>query len=162
MAHQRVYRTSLPQRLILKLLRLLRNHIRNPPRLLRHAPRLLRQPILPRLILFITHLKLLQPSLALLLAVRLGLHLLVVFSLDAVFLPVQVAHDENGDCEGLGVEAAAEVEVGHFVVAFAHAAGRADNGPHGEAAAKGDQGFFAEAAPYFVDCVFVVKVADQN
>lgn len=74
-------------------------------------------------------------------------------------MPVHVAGDEDGDGEGLGVEAAAEVEVGGLVVALAHGTGCADNGPDGQAAAKGHEGLFAEAAPYLVDCVFVVEVA---
>jgi hypothetical protein len=45
------------------------------------------------------------------------------------------------------------------VVAFAHAASCADNGPGGQAAAEGDEGLFAEAPPYLVDRVFVVEFA---
>jgi len=44
------------------------------------------------------------------------------------------------------------------MVAFAHRAGCANNGPDGEATAKGYEGFFAKPAPYFVDGVFVVEV----
>lgn len=59
------------------------------------------------------------------------------------------------------VEPAPEIQVGEFVVAFTHAPGCADDGPDGEAAAEGDEGLFAEAAPYFVECVFVVEVAED-
>lgn len=45
------------------------------------------------------------------------------------------------------------------MVAFAHTSGRADNGPRGQAAAEGNEGLFAEAAPYLVEGVFVVEVA---
>jgi len=45
------------------------------------------------------------------------------------------------------------------MVAFAHRAGCANNGPDGEATAKGYEGFFAKPAPYFVNGVFVVEVA---
>jgi hypothetical protein len=44
------------------------------------------------------------------------------------------------------------------VVAFAHRAGCADNGPYCEAAAEGDQGFFFEASGYLGPAVFVVEV----
>lgn len=57
------------------------------------------------------------------------------------------------------VETATEVQVGRFVVAFAHTAGCADDGPDRQAAAKGDEGLFAEATPYLVEGVFVVEVA---
>lgn len=45
------------------------------------------------------------------------------------------------------------------MVAFAHAAGCADYGPDGQAAAEGDERLFAEAAPYLVEGVFVVEIA---
>ena len=47
------------------------------------------------------------------------------------------------------------------MVAFPHGARRADNGPDSEATAKGDEGFFAEAAPYLVERVLIVEVADD-
>lgn len=45
------------------------------------------------------------------------------------------------------------------MVAFAHGARGSDNGPDGQTAAKGNEGFFAQAAPYFIDGVFIVEVA---
>jgi len=45
------------------------------------------------------------------------------------------------------------------VVAFAHGAGGADDGPDGEGAAEGDEGFFADAADEFLGAGFVVEVA---
>lgn len=56
------------------------------------------------------------------------------------------------------VETATEVQVCHFVVAFAHAAGCADDSPDGQTAAEGNEGLFAEAAPYLVEGVFAVEV----
>lgn len=48
------------------------------------------------------------------------------------------------------------------MVAFAHGAGCADNGPNGETAAEGYEGLFAETPPYFVNGVFVVEVAGRE
>jgi len=45
------------------------------------------------------------------------------------------------------------------VVAFPHRAGCADDGPDGQAAAEGNEGLFAEAAPYLVEGVLIVEVA---
>jgi hypothetical protein len=45
------------------------------------------------------------------------------------------------------------------VVAFSHRARCAYNGPDCETTAEGYERFFAEAAPYLVDGVFVVEVA---
>ena len=59
------------------------------------------------------------------------------------------------------IETSAEVHVGHLVVALAHGAGCANNGPDGEAAAEGYEGLFAQTPPYLVDCVFVVEVAEE-
>ena len=45
------------------------------------------------------------------------------------------------------------------MVAFAHGAGGADDGPDGEGAAEGDEGFFADAADELLGAGFVVEVA---
>jgi hypothetical protein len=48
------------------------------------------------------------------------------------------------------------------MVALAHRASCADNGPDSKAAAEGHERLFAETAPYLVDGVFVVEIASAS
>ena len=45
------------------------------------------------------------------------------------------------------------------MVALAHGAGSADDGPDGDGAAERDEGFFAQAAPNLFEAVFIVEVS---
>lgn len=45
------------------------------------------------------------------------------------------------------------------MVALAHGAGCTDDGPDCQAAAEGNEGLFADAAPYLVEGVLAVEVA---
>jgi hypothetical protein len=47
------------------------------------------------------------------------------------------------------------------MVAFTHATGCAYDGPNCEAAAEGNEGLFAKPAPYLVEGVLVVEVAES-
>lgn len=48
------------------------------------------------------------------------------------------------------------------MVAFAHGAGGAGEGPDGYADAEGDERFFADAAPELLGAIFVVEVTGES
>ena len=113
-----------------------------------------------RLLLLVPYLQFPHPRLSLLLDLLLLDSLIVLLSLLPICLPIYTAYKHSGDSETLGVDTPPEEAISLVVIANAHTARRAEEGPACQGASERDKRFFFEAAAELLQAVLLVEVAD--